>query len=172
MKLLFHGGKQPIEVEVETGAAKRTTLVNGRKMAIELLAGSVSAGTVLIDGARVRYLAERRGTRVRVALRGECHELDLSGGGSSAAGRPAGAANPETRSPMPGKVLEVRVEEGDRVEPGSPLLVLEAMKMENLLGAEVSGTVARILVGHGDLVEPGQLLVVVETEEPVTNDVS
>ena len=45
------------------------------------------------------------------------------------------------------------------------------MKLENLLGAEVSRTVARILVGHGDLVEPGPLLVV-ETGEPMTNDVS
>jgi propionyl-CoA carboxylase alpha chain len=57
-------------------------------------------------------------------------------------------------------VVSVAVAAGARVAAGQPLLVLEAMKMENQLCAEGEGTVERINVGPGDTVEGGQVLMV------------
>ena len=70
--------------------------------------------------------------------------------------------NPEIRSPMPGKILEVRVAEGATVEVGEVLLLLEAMKMENSLTAEGAARVKRIHVSSGELVDLGQLLIELE----------
>ena len=56
----------------------------------------------------------------------------------------ADATSKDLRAPMPGKVLEVLVQEGQSVEEGEAMLVLEAMKMENTLIAECDGVVAKI----------------------------
>jgi len=59
---------------------------------------------------------------------------------------------------MPGKVVAVLVEAGARVERGQGLLVIEAMKMENEIGAPRAGTVSEVRVKPGQAVEPGELL--------------
>jgi biotin carboxyl carrier protein len=65
------------------------------------------------------------------------------------------------KSPMPGKVVKVLVAEGDTIEAGAPLIVVEAMKMENELVAPNSGTVQKVHVKPGDTVEGGAKLVTV-----------
>ncbi len=62
------------------------------------------------------------------------------------------------RAYMPGRVVALLVEEGQEVEAGQGLLVLEAMKMENEIQAEYAGTVHRIMVEAGEPVEGGQAL--------------
>lgn len=66
------------------------------------------------------------------------------------------------KAPIPGKVVKVKVAPGDDVAPGQPLVVLEAMKMENELAAEQAGCVKVVHVSDGDTVESGQLLVEIE----------
>ena len=66
---------------------------------------------------------------------------------------------------MPGKVIELRVGSGDRVEAGDTVLVLEAMKMEHPVRATEDGVVTQILVEEGEQVEVGALLLVVEEVE-------
>jgi biotin carboxyl carrier protein len=65
-------------------------------------------------------------------------------------------------SPMPGLVVRVHVEAGDRVEPGEPLVTVEAMKMEHVLRAPHGGTVARVDCTQGEMVEAGVPLVELE----------
>ena len=62
-------------------------------------------------------------------------------------------------APMPGLVLTIKVKEGDSVQAGQPLLIMEAMKMENAITASYHGTVARIYVREGDSISEGDLLV-------------
>ena len=62
-------------------------------------------------------------------------------------------------APMPGLVLDILVTEGQEVEKGTPLLVLEAMKMENIIKATGQGVVEKILITKGDKVEKSQLLI-------------
>ncbi len=68
-------------------------------------------------------------------------------------------------APMPGKVVKVLVAEGDAVVVGTPLLVLEAMKMEHAVKATVAGTVASLAVAAGDQVAAEQVLAVVTPAE-------
>ena len=65
-------------------------------------------------------------------------------------------------APMPGLVLDVMVTPGQEIAAGTPLLILEAMKMENVIKAEVDGTVAAVEIEKGQAVEKGQLLVSVD----------
>jgi propionyl-CoA carboxylase alpha chain len=66
---------------------------------------------------------------------------------------------------MPGKVIDLRVSVGDRVNAGQTLLVLEAMKMEHPMNAPEDGVVAEVRVGEGEQVKKGDLLLVVEPNE-------
>ena len=65
----------------------------------------------------------------------------------------------EVHAPMPGLVLDVFISDGDAVEKGQPLLVLEAMKMENEIRAASAGTVRRVHVRTGEAVGKNDLLV-------------
>jgi biotin carboxyl carrier protein len=65
----------------------------------------------------------------------------------------------EMQAPMPGRVTAIHVEIGQQVEPGAPLLSLEAMKMENVLKAEGIGVVSAIAIQEGDVVEKGAVLI-------------
>jgi biotin carboxyl carrier protein len=62
-------------------------------------------------------------------------------------------------SPMPGRVLKILVAEGDEVAVGAPLVVVEAMKMENELAAGKAGKVLRVFVAPGATVEGGAKLI-------------
>jgi acetyl/propionyl-CoA carboxylase alpha subunit len=66
-------------------------------------------------------------------------------------------------APMPGKVIDVRVESGERVESRQPLVVLEAMKMEQVVTAPYDGGVHSVEVAVGDQVATGAVLVTLET---------
>lgn len=68
----------------------------------------------------------------------------------------------EINAPMPGNVLDVKVKVGDKVENGTPVIVLEAMKMENDVVSPVAGTVASISVKKGDTVDSGTLIAIIQ----------
>ena len=76
---------------------------------------------------------------------------------------PAPAAGNETqlRSPLPGTVLELRVSEGDQVNEGQTLMILEAMKMENNIDANKSGVIKKIMKRQGDSVMEGDVLFII-----------
>ncbi len=74
-------------------------------------------------------------------------------------GRKKASAPGDVTAPLPGNVVEVLVAEGDQVEAGQALLVMEAMKMETELLANISGTVNKLHVSKGDRVTPGETLI-------------
>lgn len=83
---------------------------------------------------------------------------------AAAPAAPAGAAlaaGEVVKSPMPGNILKISVAQGQHVEEGDVLIVLEAMKMENEIVATKSGTVAQIVTAKGAVVETGAPLVVI-----------
>jgi biotin carboxyl carrier protein len=65
-------------------------------------------------------------------------------------------------APMPGKVVRLLVREGDEVEPGAGVAVVEAMKMQNEIKSPKKGTVQKILVSEGATVNAGDVLAIVE----------
>jgi biotin carboxyl carrier protein len=153
---------QPIEVEV---VGDRVT-VDGRAHSATL---GVISGTplrqLLIDGRPLTLSVEAIG-RGRWALtpKGERWEMEvldertrhirsLAGGGDQR--RTAGVL----KAPMPGLVVRIQVQPGEQVAAGHPLVVLEAMKMENELKAGAPGVVKSVRVAPGEAVEKGQVLV-------------
>ena len=66
-------------------------------------------------------------------------------------------------SPMPGLLVELGVREGDGVEAGQPVAVVEAMKMENVLRAPANGVVAKVLASPGDSLKVGQTIIELDT---------
>jgi biotin carboxyl carrier protein len=70
----------------------------------------------------------------------------------------AGKAN-NVKAPMPGLIVDLRVKEGDKVRPGDALLILEAMKMENMIKASAESIVKSVKVAKGDSVEKNQILI-------------
>lgn len=117
-------------------------LIDGRQFVVDLdkrrtgIAASVGASEAMltVEDALHRRLASAAGTRT--AARGE-----------------------SIRAPIAGKVVKVLVAAGDQVAAGTPVIVLEAMKMENELIAERGGTVAQVTKTAGQAVDTGDLLV-------------
>jgi biotin carboxyl carrier protein len=79
--------------------------------------------------------------------------------GTAASGRPDGGPQ-QIVAPMPGRIVKVLARPGDQVQAGQPLVVIEAMKMENELRAVRGGVVADVRVAEGALVEARTVLVV------------
>jgi biotin carboxyl carrier protein len=79
-----------------------------------------------------------------------------------AGGPGARAAGSQLKAPMPGRVVKVLIKVGERVERGAPIVIVEAMKMENEMHAPASGTVLKVHVAEGATVDAGQLLVELE----------
>jgi len=113
-------------------------------------AGGVQRVEVVIDGWRFELDVE---SDARARLR----ERATSARASAGKGGPS-----ELRAIIPGRVVSVDVAEGDPVEAGGRLLVLEAMKMQNEVRAPRAGTVASLAVGPGQTVELGDVLLVIE----------
>jgi biotin carboxyl carrier protein len=134
-----------LEVEVSGPGGPLTVRVEGRVFDL-VVDGASPTQQVFASGRRASVVVESAHQRAAAAVR--------SGGGATARGTIV--------SPMPGKVVKVLVKEGEEVEVGKPLIVVEAMKMENELVAEIAGTVKKVFVQPGDAVEGGAKLVVIE----------
>jgi biotin carboxyl carrier protein len=152
---------QVIEVEVDgdrvtvAGASYRASLntISGTPLRQLLLNGRPSTLAVESLG-RGRWALAPGGERWEVEVLDERtrHIRSLTNG----ANRPP--ASVVLKAPMPGLVLRIQVEPGQRVEPGTGLVVLEAMKMENELKAAAPGVIKAVLVKSGQAVEKGQVL--------------
>jgi pyruvate carboxylase subunit B len=147
------------EVQVE-GAAARARLadVEGTPVRMLTMGDEVHRIVVRPAGTRGRYTIWVDGFR---------HEVDALDERMRAirelAGATAGPVGPAPLvAPMPGMIVRVNVQVGDRVQPGQGLVVMEAMKMENELRAQAPATVKAILAQAGTAVEKGALLIELE----------
>ncbi|WP_028852311.1 acetyl-CoA carboxylase biotin carboxylase subunit [Thermocrispum municipale] len=148
------GSPESAEVSIDDGPPQRATgeLINGRLR-------------VRYAGEATTYARLQQGRTLWLAANGQVwavgeHSLLAAEETTDASGGPI-------TSPMPGTVLVVRVEQGERVDAGQPLLVVEAMKMEHTITAPVGGVVTDLPVSAGQKVALDEVLAVVtpETEE-------
>jgi acetyl/propionyl-CoA carboxylase alpha subunit len=109
-------------------------------------------------GKSVKVPAEKIGGQLWFHWQGETFSYEPPR--KTKAGGAAGSAEPgKIKSPMPGKIIKVWVKKGEQVEEGRPLIVMEAMKMEYTLTADLSGSVSALNCAEGQQVTLGQLLV-------------
>jgi biotin carboxyl carrier protein len=123
--------------------------------------------SLLVNGkAFTVYLAEMNGKK-HLSVAGEKYVIEEAAPDSvtaSGVDRAGIEEEPVAASPMPGKVVKILVREGDKVEKGQGLVIVEAMKMENEIKSSVNGTVGKINFKPGDLVDAGQPLVEIEPD--------
>lgn len=81
---------------------------------------------------------------------------------AAAPAKKAAGAGTKVSAPMPGTILEIKVKEGDSVKKGQPVMVLEAMKMENDIVAPCDGKITSIVVNKGDTVESADTLATIQ----------
>ncbi|MFV0468519.1 MAG: biotin/lipoyl-containing protein [Dysgonomonas sp.] len=81
---------------------------------------------------------------------------------AAATAKPAGAGAGAIKSPLPGIIVDIKVNVGDAVNKGDVVAILEAMKMENTITAPIAGKVASISVNKGDSILEGVVILTIE----------
>jgi biotin carboxyl carrier protein len=120
-------------------------LRNNRSYTVEILKTDPNAKSVLML---------INGNKYQVELRDKYDEL-LNSLGMNLTARVV----KEMKAPMPGMVLDILVKAGDEVSKDQPLIVLEAMKMENMLKSPADGKIKSISISKGNAVEKNQVLI-------------
>lgn len=152
MQHTFASSEGPVEVTLtrdgEAFVLEGQTLVQHNRGRLHL---------TLRDGRTCLAHAAKVGDVWWIHLNGRTYKWERIEPGSSGAEDEGGLV-----APMPGKVLEVLVAQGDIVQAGTPLMVLEAMKMEHRIVAAADGTVVAVHYEAGDQVAQGAVLLDLE----------
>ncbi len=162
----YSDGGEPRRVVLSRDGNVFEARVGDEEHSVEILSRHGETFHALIGGGAITASVADDGEATRVSLGGEGYEVrrvpppnldDLEAGGSAAGGGLV--------APMPGTVVKVMVEEGEEVEEGRLLLVLEAMKMEQPVSAPHAGVVKSLPFGEGEMVSGGSVLAEIETPD-------
>ncbi len=159
------GEPQPVVVEA-LGEGRYAVTLDGQRSEVHSLQLPQGAMSMMIDSTSYNVEFETKGDEIAVLLRNQITRFDMLDEqryrlrAAATAGGHAGVA--VINSPMPGKVVKVFVKAGDEVTEGMPVVVIEAMKMENELKSPKAGKVTEVLTKEGTTVENGTKLVVIE----------
>jgi biotin carboxyl carrier protein len=143
---------------------ERHIIVNGRTLTVDF--NSVSGQPVyslLVDGKSFEGFVYPGETEWEVLLMGRQFPVIVEDERekrlrAAAGGSVSDAGEFHLKSPMPGMVVSIPVEEGQQIEKGDVLLILESMKMQNELKSPADGTVQRVRAKAGESVEHNQVL--------------
>jgi biotin carboxyl carrier protein len=131
-----------------------------------MLLDGPDAMSLIVDNRCYEVIVTSAGKSLVVSTGGEEFEIELQDelerSSKAAESGQSDQAAEEVKAPMPGVVVSVEIQEGSEVEANSPLVIVEAMKMQNEISALCGGRVKRILVKPGDVVESKQVLIVIE----------
>lgn len=156
----------PLALSDSAASGQRRARGAAGEIEIEVLSHSAHGrpALVLVDGVVHRVLASTDG-RQRALVNGQSLALrvesELERRARPNRNTPARSAS-QVQAPMPGRVVKVNVRVGDAVNAGTPLLGIEAMKMENELLSPSAGTILVVNVQVGSTVEADQELIVIE----------
>jgi 3-methylcrotonyl-CoA carboxylase alpha subunit len=161
LELSFHDGRDVRTVIARAGVGSWLLQIGEKKICGSAGYRPDDALSIVLEGVHGRVTALVPGTEVMVLLAGahwrlvEIDPLAIHEGEDPAAGR--------LTAPMPGRVTQLMVGEGDSVRRGEPLMIIEAMKMEHTVAAPADGTIAAVRFAVGDLVEEGAELISLDT---------
>jgi len=167
MKLRLTRGEQDLAADVvPEGDGFLVTLGGARAQRVEGSFGSFMR--VRVDGRPVEGSVRREGSEIVVEVRGHAFRFRPRDERAPKLARRQDGADlrrGEIHAPMPGLVVDIQFAVGDEVEAGQPVVIIEAMKMQNALTAPVRGVVTAIPVATGTAVDAGQLLVAIRPAE-------
>jgi biotin carboxyl carrier protein len=162
-EILIEG--KPHQLELSPVESGWNCKLDGKEYKVDAVVARRDVISVIIDGDC--YEVKREQTRddlhiwvKSVRFAAEVRDPRSLRSRRAAAGDVAGPA--KLVAPMPGKIVRIIAHEKDKVEAGSGLLVIEAMKMQNELKAPKKGVVTKLLVKEGTLVNAGDVLAIVE----------
>lgn len=121
-------------------------LLNGRGYRIQVITIDRTAGLVEVQINNKAFAVEVK-SRLDLLL----EKLGMHAGSRTAMNH--------VKAPMPGLVVDIKVKPGDTVKPGDPLLILEAMKMENIIRAQGEAVVKTVKVSMGKTVDKNEVLI-------------
>lgn len=163
MKYFVTIGETTHEVEVTERLGELEVSIGGEPFELSYAeADSLGQVLVLHEGQSYGFSVEGDENRVHLTLAGHVYSAAIEDERERAAQLAAKAARGgggPVNAVMPGVVVELLVAEGDTVEEGQPLLILEAMKMQNEIGAPAAGIVQSLHVAAGTAVGAGDKLV-------------
>jgi biotin carboxyl carrier protein len=142
--------------------------VDGRPRIVDVAARADGTLSLILDDGVSRAVGVGPGAapgELSLSMRGRSVTVSFNGrpadrGSRSAARQVAGPHR--VIAPMPGRIVRLLAGPGDEVQPRQPLVVVEAMKMENELSSPKAGRITEVSVAEGMSVEAGRVLVVVE----------
>jgi biotin carboxyl carrier protein len=163
-QVFLDGMKRVVEL-VEVDGSLQITL-DGKKLDADAVEVTPNTYSVLLNGGSHQIRVAPRSDGTLTVHAGLAEYQAEVGDPRSWRGRRHGSLEAEGRqpvtAPMPGKVVRLLVGEGDRVEAGQGLVVVEAMKMQNEIRSPKSGKVEKLLAKEGQPVNAGEVLVWVE----------
>ena len=167
MQLVSRVGGQTAPITVERHHGRYVVEIGGVRHEVDTRTLGPWVLSLLVEGQSHEVAVVRLGDgNYSVDWRGRSFAVELVDPlthlAESARGEAGKQGKKVVKAYMPGRVVEVRVQPGDRVEAGQPMIVLEAMKMQNEIQAERAGLVSRVFVTAGEAAEGGDPLVEVE----------
>jgi biotin carboxyl carrier protein len=165
VKLVARVGERSYKMTVEAaGDGVYLVEIDGEKLLVDARrVGARATLSLLIGGRSYETHVWGHHGDYRVALFGSALQVTLQDELTSRVKSKEAGASADLRqsivAPMPGLVVELKVSQGDRIEAGQAVVVVEAMKMQNELSAAAPGVVSQVHVKKGDAVASGQLLV-------------
>ncbi len=163
MQYEFEQGGEIHTVSLERKGDLFLARVGDREYTIDACRATDSLLSFIVDGRSVLAHLARGETGWVLGVGGRQYIFnDPAAADGEAAGGLAGSGDGMIATPMPGKVVEVLVEEGAEVKAGQPVLILESMKMQNDITAGRDGVVKKIHFKAGDLANFGDPLVEIE----------
>ena len=139
-----------------------------------LLGDNMKKRKVKVDGEEYEVELEKQEGVWNVTIEGKSFSIEIEGGsvgdsaGSKRKKKGRGKKSGTISSTIPGKIVSIAVEEGDKVAEGDVVMILEAMKMQNEIQAPLSGTVTAVNCKPGDSIEANSPLVIIQPEEHKT----
>jgi biotin carboxyl carrier protein len=155
------------KVEIEKDGTTYTVTIDGKKYVADArMAGGPTAMSIIVDNKCYETIVTNTGRKTLVSTGGEEFEIELADElerrGAASAAHHLDLDIEEINAPMPGVVVSIEVEMGQEVDPGTPVVIVEAMKMQNEIATVVGGTVKEIKVSQGDIVDSQKTLVIIE----------
>ncbi len=154
-------GEKTRVIELERDAAGWRVTVDGRPIAVDAVEIAPNIFSILFAGQSFEISVTSPGGKLKLqagAQEFNAEVIDPRAWSGRRHGHVEAKGRQQIVAPMPGKVVRLLVQAGDRVEAGQGLLVVEAMKMQNEIRSPKSGAVERILVQEGQPVNAGQVL--------------
>ncbi len=163
MRYRFQSGERVYEIAVERQGDRYQASLDGHSYDFEVLDNQPGQLSLRFDGKPVTLYWAADGGQKWISETGCAYRLEKPSPRQAKAGGEAGGGE-AVRAPMPAQVRAVQVSEGDMVEKGQTLLLLEAMKMEIRVKAPIAGRVQKLLVTPGQAVEKEQALAELKAE--------